>query len=71
MLIYDRVTCGSLSFLLPQFVAVIVEEHSDGSIVLWSLNVGSKQNAFSSLETPKVHWEVEWQLFVVYRHVIV
>ena len=51
MLIYDRVTCRSLSFLLPQFVAVTVEEHSDGSIAFWVLTVASKQNALSSLET--------------------
>jgi hypothetical protein len=34
MLIYDRFTCRSLSFLLPQFVAVTVEEHFDDSIAL-------------------------------------
>ena len=51
MLIYDRVTCRSLSFLLPQFVAVTVAEHSDGSIALWVLIVGVNQNTFSTLET--------------------
>ena len=39
MVIYDRVTCRSLGFLLPRFVVVTVEEHSDGSIALWVLNV--------------------------------
>jgi len=34
MVIYDRITCRSLGFLLPQFVVVIVVEHSDGSIAL-------------------------------------
>jgi len=54
MLIYDRITCRSLSFLLPQFVAVTVEEHYDGSIALWVLIVGIKQIIFSTLETPSL-----------------
>jgi len=54
MVIYDRVTCRSLGFLLPQFVVVTVEEQSDGCIELWVLTVGIKQNAFSSLETPSL-----------------
>ena len=54
MLIYDRVTCRSLGFLLPHFVAVTVEEYSDGSIALWVLTVVVKQHVYSSLETPSL-----------------
>jgi hypothetical protein len=71
MLIYDRVTCRSLSFLLPQFVAVTVEEHFDGCIVLCGLVVESKLNAFSSLETPSALRSRMAVFSVVYQHVIV
>jgi hypothetical protein len=58
MLIYDRVTCRALSFLLPQFVAVTVEEHSDGSIALWVLPVGVKQS-LSLVLKHQVCWGVD------------